>query len=200
MKKLLWVLLLGVSSASAQALTQAERDRAVAQLQASRKAFLEATKDLTPAQWSFKPAPDRWSIAECAEHIAVSEDFIMHIVTDQIMKTPAAPERKEEVAGKDDFILKAAADRSQKFKAPEPLVPTGRWAGPEETVKHFLESRDSTIRYVTTTQDELRSHFSDHPALKTLDGYQWILLVSAHSGRHTAQIEEVKADANFPKK
>ena len=34
----------------------------------------------------------------------------------------------------------------------------------------------------------------------TMDGYQWLLLLSAHSGRHTEQIEEVKADPNFPTK
>jgi hypothetical protein len=33
-----------------------------------------------------------------------------------------------------------------------------------------------------------------------LDAYEWVLFVSAHSQRHTKQIEEVKADPNFPKK
>jgi hypothetical protein len=32
-----------------------------------------------------------------------------------------------------------------------------------------------------------------------MDGYQWLLLISAQSARPTAQIEEVKPDANFPK-
>ncbi len=62
--------------ASAQTLTQADRDKAVAELQGSRQAFLDATKGLSPAQWNFKAGPDRWSIAQCAEHIALSEDFI----------------------------------------------------------------------------------------------------------------------------
>ena len=29
---------------------------------------------------------------------------------------------------------------------------------------------------------------------------QWVLFVAAHSERHTKQINEVKADPNFPKK
>jgi len=37
------------------------------------------------------------------------------------------------------------------------------------------------------------------PAIGTLDGYQWILLISGHERRHTLQILEVKADPNFPK-
>src|SRR5882672_4406722 len=33
-----------------------------------------------------------------------------------------------------------------------------------------------------------------------LDGYEFVLLIAAHSERHTKQINEVKADPNFPKK
>jgi hypothetical protein len=32
-----------------------------------------------------------------------------------------------------------------------------------------------------------------------MDAYQWIIFNGAHSKRHTAQIVEVKADANYPK-
>src|ERR1700682_3818862 len=53
-----------------QTLTKAERDKAVAELEGSRQMFLDATKGLSAAQWNFKAGPDRWSIAECAEHIA----------------------------------------------------------------------------------------------------------------------------------
>ena len=50
-------------------------------------------------------------------------------------------------------------------------------------------------------QDDLRDHFADHPvpAIGTLDAYQWVLLISGHTRRHTLQILEVKADPNFPK-
>ena len=56
-------------------------------------------------------------------------------------------------------------------------------------------------RGAVSTQDDLRDHFRDHPvpAIGTLDAYQWILLISGHTRRHTAQILEVKADPNFPK-
>jgi hypothetical protein len=46
---------------------------------------------------------------------------------------------------------------------------------------------------VKTTDDSLRQHAAAHPALKMLDGYQWLLLLSAHTERHTLQIEEAKA-------
>jgi DinB superfamily len=188
-------------AASAQTLSQADRDKAVTELQGSRQAFLDATKGLSPAQWNFKAGPDRWSIAECAEHIALSEDFIFGLVTDRVMKSPLAPEKRDAVKGKDDSILKMMQDRSHKATAPEPIDPTKRPMPAEDSVKQFLASRTRTIEYVKTTQDDLRDHFADHPvpAIGTLDAYQWILLISGHARRHTLQILEVKADPNFPK-
>jgi hypothetical protein len=53
--------------------------------------------------------------------------------------------------------------------------------------------------YIRTTNDDLCDHFYTHPAFGVLDGYQRLLLLSSHSARHTEQIEEVKADRNFPK-
>jgi DinB family protein len=180
-------------------LTQHERDYAMSAMHASRKLFLDAVAGLTPEQWNFKPAPDRWSIAECAEHIAVSEDFIAGMIRDRIMKGPVAPEKRSEVKVTDEQIVQMVPERTQKFKAPEPIVPTHRWADPSETVAHFKESRDRNIAYIETTQEDLRDHFGPHPAFGMLDAYQWMLLISGHTERHTNQILEVKADPKYPK-
>jgi hypothetical protein len=188
-------------AASAQTLTKADRDKAVAELEGSRQAFLDATKGLSPAQWNFKAGPDRWSIAECADHIALSEDFIFGVVTNQVMKSPVTPEKRDAVKGKDEAIVKILQDRSHKATAPEPIDPKKRPMSAEDSVKQFLASRTRTIDYIKTTQDDLRDHFFDHPvpAIGTLDAYQWIMLISGHARRHTLQILEVKADPNFPK-
>jgi hypothetical protein len=86
-----------------------------------------------------------------------------------------------------------------KAKAPEFLLPKRRWPERDTLIDHFKQSRDRNIAYIQTTDDDLRSHFMDHPALKTIDAYQAMLLISAHCERHTAQINEVKTDPNFPK-
>ena len=187
--------------ASAQTISQADRDKAITELEGSRQAFLDATKSLSEAQWNFKAGPDRWSIAQCAEHIALSEDFIFGLVVNKVMKTPVDPQKRDAVKGKDEGILKLMQDRTHKATAPEPIDPTKRTMSPEQSVKQFLASRDRHIEYLKTTQDDLRDHFFDHPvpAIGTLDAYQWILLISGHTRRHTLQILEVKADPNFPK-
>jgi hypothetical protein len=202
MKAFILVVLLLAAAATAPMLTSDERDRAVAEFEGSRKMFLDATRGLSPEQWSFKSAPERWSVAECAEHIALSEGFIFGLVTERVLKSPATPEKREAVKGKDELIVKMLQDRSHKATAPEPLDPTKRPMAPEDSVKLFLDSRAKTIDFIKTTQEDLRDHFFDHPvpAIGTLDGYQWLLLISGHTRRHTLQILEVKADPNFPKK
>jgi hypothetical protein len=180
-------------------LTAQEREFALKQFETTRDNFLKSIAGLSQKQWTFKPAPDRWSVAEVAEHIAVSESTLAGLVEKQIMSSPAAPEKRAQVKGKEEIILQRMPDRSHKAQAPEFLRPTGRWATQAELTKAFEDSRKANMDYIRTTNDDLRDHFFDHPVFGTLDGYQWLLLLSSHSGRHTEQIDEVKADPNFPK-
>ena len=180
-------------------LTPEEREAALKQFETSRDNFLKSIAGLSEKQWTFKPAPDRWSVAEVAEHITVSESTLLGLVQTRLMQSAAAPEKREQVKGKDQLILEKVPDRSHKAQAPEMLKPTGRWATEADLTKTFENSRKATMDYVRTTNDDLRDHFFDHPALGALDGYQWLLLIASHSARHTKQIEEVKADPNFPK-
>jgi hypothetical protein len=115
------------------------------------------------------------------------------------MTSPADPAKRAEVKGKDEIVLKMVPDRTQKRHAPENLKPMNRWPNRDELTKAFEENRKATMDYVKTTTGDLRDHFAPHGAPGLLDGYQWILFISAHSERHTKQIEEVKADPNFPK-
>lgn len=186
-------------AAAPSTLTKEERDRGVDYLKQTQKDFLAAIEGASEAQWKFKPAPDRWSMAEVAEHIALTEETLWTLVRDKIMKSPATPERAAEVKGKDEIILAKIPDRSRKAQAPEQLRPTGRWATREALVKDFEKTRADEISFLRETKEDLRSHLEDHPALKTMDAYQWLLFNGAHSKRHTAQILEVKADPNFPK-
>jgi uncharacterized damage-inducible protein DinB len=179
-------------------LTPEERELALKSFQTTRDNFLKSIAGLSQKQWTFKSAPDRWSVAEVAEHITISEQKLFGLVQ-QVMKSPATPEKRDQVKGKDELVLQKVPDRSRKAQAPEFLKPTGQFATEADLVKAFTERRDANMEYIKTTSDDLRDHFFDHPVLGTLDGYQWLLLISAHSARHTAQIEEVKADPNFPK-
>jgi hypothetical protein len=182
-------------------LTQHERDLALSYLYSSQKQFIDSVAGLSADQLNFKPAPDRWSIAECAEHIMLSEDMIFGLVTTQIMKSPAVePKLPAAEREKNDMrILAAVESRDKKMTAPAQLKPTGTVSSVPDAVAHFNASRTITLDYVRTGQDDLRRHYGTHPALGAMDAYDWILMLAAHTERHTAQIKEIKADPNFPK-
>jgi hypothetical protein len=191
------LLTAGAAAASAQEVTQTEKDRALQYLETTKKNVLEATKGLSEAQWNFKPAPDRWSVAQVMEHIAAAEDFIRDLVKEKVMMAPAG-EAGRDVKKTDEGVLMMVPDRTTKAQAPEPLVPTNRFGSPDASIKHFVESRATTVNFLKTTTG-LRDHVADSP-LGKLDGYEFVLLIAAHSERHTKQINEVKVDPNFPKK
>jgi hypothetical protein len=194
----LLLLTFSTLAAHAQSLTPADREKAMQYLESTRQGVLDATKGLSPAQWNFKAAPDRWSVAECTEHIAAAEDFIRGMIVEKVMKSLPRP-AGEDVPAIDSLVLAAVPDRSHKAQAPDPLKPTNRFGSPEGSLKHFVEARTTTEDFLKNTSD-LREHAMMSGALgKNMDGYEFVLFIAAHSERHTKQILEVKADPNFPK-
>ena len=191
------LLVAGATLASAQEVTQAEKDRALQYLETTKKGVLEAMKGLSEAQWNFKPAPDRWSVAQVTEHIAAAEDFLRMLAKEKVMLAPAG-EAGRDVSKTDETVMAMVPDRTHKAQAPEPLVPTNRFGSPEGSIKHFVASRVTTEDFLKSTAG-MRDHVMESPMGK-LDAYEFVLLVAAHSERHTKQINEVKSDPNFPKK
>jgi hypothetical protein len=191
------VLMLAATAVCSFAQTQAERDRAIQYLEKTRQGVLDATKGISAAQWNFKPAPDKWSVAEVTEHIAAAEDFLYGNIQDKIMKAPARP-TGEDVKAIDEMVVTALTDRTHKAQAPEPLKPTNRFGSPKGSLQHFKESRAKTAELAKSGQG-LRDHAEDSFLGKKLDPYEWVLFIAAHSERHTKQILEVKGDPNFPK-
>jgi len=193
------IAILACSAATAlraQEVTAAEKEKALQYLEKTKQGVLDATKGLSEAQWNFKAGPDRWSIAQCMEHIAAAEDYIRGIVVEKVMAAPAVPDRDTKKI--DDGVIAMVPDRSHKAQAPEPLVPTNRFGTPDASIKHFIESREKTEEFLKTTPG-LRDHAVDSPMGVKMDGYEFVLLIAAHSERHTKQILEVKADPNYPK-
>lgn len=189
--------MLALSTVAAAAdLTEEEKKDGLAQLERTRVGVVEATKGLSDVQWKFKPGPDRWSVAEVLEHIALTEDMLLGHISKNVMQAPAGKADRDYKAA-DKLVLNAISDRSQKVQAPDPLVPAGRWS-PQQSLDNFLKSRARTAQFLKSTAG-LREHVVDSPLGQPLDAYQWLLYISAHSDRHTKQILEVKANPSFPK-
>jgi hypothetical protein len=189
-------VLCAASTLTAQTLSQGERDRAMSELHATRKAFVDLVSSVSPEQFKFKPAPDVWSIAEVAEHVALTEPFLAKLATGALAK-PADPEQLKLNLGKDQSILTAVADRSFKANAPAPLVPKTTFASREALLAAFNNARNANINYLRDTSDPLRAHMLDAPGLP-MDCYQVYLMIAAHTQRHISQMKAVQANPAYP--
>jgi hypothetical protein len=178
--------------------TAADREKLVKYLTGTRDQVLADAASISDAQWSFKPGPDRWSVGEVVEHLALAEPFIFGMQQKAVAGPEATPEQKEATKGKDDLILKVIPDRTKKAQAPEPIQPGQRLGSRVEVLAAFKDRRSKTLEYAGKTTDDLRGRVVDSP-LGPLDAYQWLLFIGAHTERHLAQIREVKADAGYPK-
>lgn len=182
-------------------LTEQERQAAIAALERSRDLLLEAGRGLTPAQFTWKPAPESWSVAETMEHVALVEGLFqgrLNRMSGSEALANASGETAERLAGREEFIEKAARSRENKRQAPPPALPQGAFTEFAAFEAHFASLRGQSIDFVRKTQAPLHGVFETHPALGDLTGHQWLCLMSAHSERHADQAREVRATAGFP--
>jgi hypothetical protein len=187
---------------TAQAFTDVEK--ALQYFDRTRKRVVQVTETLSDAQWRFQPAPDRWSIAQNVEHMAVVHEYILGTRLGNNLAQGPAPEPGRNSQIIDALVLERIPDRSIKAKAPEPVEPTGT-VTITDTLARLSRNYERLAKFVEITPG-LREHVLDAPPLRlltdgaytTMDGYQWALAVAAHDERHVRQILEVKQDPNYP--
>ena len=188
---------------SAEPLSKGERDQAMSHLHGTRKMVLDLIAPLSEAQWTFKTGPERWSIAECAEHITETENLLRGMIIQSAKKLPLDEAKRTERSTKREVSAKAVlttmTDRSKTATAPGEVRPTGRYATKAALVAMLNTRRDETIQYVETTEDDLRGRFFKMGPSREMDLYEMILMISGHSERHLLQMKEVTAAPGYPK-
>ncbi len=185
--------------ASDPALTKEDRDEAIKLLAASRAEYKEALKDVTLEQWKWKPAPDRWSVGEVAEHIALAESLLFAKVMEAVNALPN-PDWETKTKDKLAFLARVMPNRQGKAKSPLEIEPKGNLTK-EETFAIFDKGRARIEKFIQTTDVAWKEHTAEHPfpIFNTLNAQQWFLYIPWHTQRHLKQIAEVKATAGYPK-
>ena len=155
--------------------------RARAALQAAVEAVPESLRDT-------KPAPERWSVAEILEHIAIVNTRVAMMLTALAPTAPMLAAAATASATEFDFAL--IRDRSTSFMAPELVQPKGMGAAATWlALGQSWAAVDAAL--VASSGRDLTMITRPHPALGSLDGYQWFWAVGGHEDRHTAQIVEL---------
>jgi len=181
-------------------MTPEERAKVIKLLNESHKQTLDLMEGLSEEQLKFKPAPEKWSVLEVAEHIYLAEGLLFGAV-EGALAAKQNPEWETKTKGKTEFLERVMVSRDRKAAAPESIVPTGKLTR-DEVIAKLKASRAKTLKFAEDTKLPLKAHTLDHPfpVFNTLNAYQWLIYIPLHNIRHNKQIEEVKSDPNFPKK
>ncbi|MEM9362855.1 MAG: DinB family protein [Bacteroidota bacterium] len=201
MKKLILpvlVLTLFSFSKDTAKLTDAERTMVIGHLEKTRDHMKSVIAGLSEEQLNFRAEEDSWTIAECIEHIAVTENAFGSLIQ-KTVNSGANPAMKESAQLQDDQLMEIITNRGNRVKTSETFEPSGKFGSSKDAVKSFLDKREKHITFVKTTDDDLRNRFSDDLPFGTVDGVQLIIFAAGHTERHVLQMEEVIAHKLFPK-
>ena len=165
-----------------------EKETTLADLENSGNALLDVLNGVTEEVAARPPAPGKWSVLECVEHLAISEDYLFSRIAASSC-SPEAVTNKD----RDALIVSRGLDRTRPAQSPEAGRPSGRFSTLREAARHFLAGRERTIRFVEDCGEDLRSRLTSHPLAGTVNCHEILLMIAVHTRPHTKQIEEIKA-------
>ena len=182
----------GAVSLFADPMSQKDREHLVAHLEMTQSWMTSEVASLSSAQFKFRPAPDRWTIAEVVQHLVVAEPNYWKLLNDGLKQPP----KKLPKQASDADVLWYGIDRTRHDKTSADENPKGEEINTDQALKAFLAMHAKLLEMARSTTEDLRSHAVPEWGV---DAYQCLLEISTHEQRHILQIREIKADAGFPK-
>ena len=180
-------------------MTDSERAELIRLLTQSQQDFLAAVDGVGATQWTYKPAPDRWSVGEVAEHIMLAEGSLFARSMEALAHPPNS-ESPEQTARKSEFLRHVMPRRNRKAIAPDHIQPRGMALA--EVVSRYRADRARTLQFARETKLPLHEFTADHhlTVFGTLNAYQWLMYIPLHNLRHVQQIVEIQADGGYPQR
>ena len=173
-------------------MSQPEREHLVAHLEMTQAWLADEVSSLSPRQLNYRPAPDRWTVAEVVQHLVISEPNYWKLLHDALKQPP----KKLDQQATDADVLWYGIDRTRHDKTPANQNPIDQKIDIALAMKKFLAMHAQLLDMARTSNEDLRSHAV--PAWG-VDAYQCLLEISTHEQRHILQIREIKASPGFPK-
>lgn len=160
---------------------------------------------LTAQQLNWKPTASEWSVAQCLDHLIVSNSGYFPIAAN-VARGAYRTSLKERLPLLPRLfgalVLRAVQPESQrKFKASPNFQPSRSDIG-SDIVGRFVSQQHELIDHINLTKDvDLRKTIITSPVASfvtysLLDGYK---IVVAHEKRHLAQARRVTQREGFPK-
>jgi len=166
----------------------ADKDKLLELLRESRQCFLASFAGVTEEQSGQRTSEGCWSVADCVEHVAAAETFMLRLLQGPRRARQAGAPNREEI------FLQRMTDRGTKVTSPEGARPTGRFGNLDASGKQFATARAATIRFVEECTDDLRATEVNHPhpLFGDVSAYEMVIIMAKHAERHALQIEEIR--------
>ena len=165
-------------------------------LDAQRAALADAVAAVPAELRERRPAPDRWSIAEILDHLAIVNGGINDLLATQVASARGSGlgQEQEKSSVIATFDPSPILNRNRRITAGERSQP--RTGIDAEEAQAGLARRQQALRDMLLDWDglALSEVIAPNPVFGPLNMYQWVLFVAGHEGRHAAQIREIAAD------
>jgi hypothetical protein len=155
---------------------------------------LLSAADAVPAEnWKTRPGEGRWSAAELVAHMMMVERAVIEKADRVSQKSP----KRISLLKKIHLPMALVASRVIRRKAPVPVDPE-MLRDKEIMLAELRTVRERSRAFLEETRGrDLGQYCWAHPALGTLNIYEWFKFIAAHEIRHTKQMREIAA--NLPK-
>ncbi len=168
-----------------------ERQRLIAHFEMTGSWLVDEVSKLSPEQLQFRPSPNAWNILDCVEHLDLAEPHYWKM----FQSAMAAPASRKTSPSTDLNRLWYGIDRTEKAKTVPAETPKATYTDLQPALRDFLALRATMLTYIRSSREDWRHHMIPE---WDRDGYQWLLMISAHSQRHILQIREIKHSPGFP--
>jgi len=161
----------------------------VADVEAARERVLAAVEGLTPAKSTWKPAPDKWSVAEILEHLVLAEQSGLEKIY-RALESPAT-----EANPNLGLSIEAIIERTWKGPVAAPPVATPQGAGTLDYWRAAFRACSLVVADLANKLEgkELSAIIFPHFLCGPLDARQRLEFLRFHMDRHLEQIRRVLA-------
>jgi uncharacterized damage-inducible protein DinB len=173
-------------------ISEEEKQFAISHLTKTGEEFINSIRDINEKQWYLRPGPGQWSVAECADHLLQTELYYLMPTIQQMLAEPADPDRLSETQGKDEISFQSMENRTFKIIGQPWEESSDKVIDKNALIDAFTAKRKEIIEWLSQSNDDFRVHYTTFPGLETIDVYQFILMISGHTTRHTGQINDIK--------
>jgi hypothetical protein len=176
-------------------MSRATIDELIEHLDDNRRVLRAAIDAVPAADRGRRPSPDRWSVAEVVEHLAIVEARVTARLAEGLDAAPPAELPQGHAAQPvDRSLLNRVGNRTSRFKTGASSEPQGG-IDTEAAWAAATSSRDA-FRGLLERSDgrDVGGIVFPHPAFGPLSFYQWAVFLSGPDARHADQIREIAGE------